>query len=249
MDKYAFFLDIDGTLTHNGEVSEENRLAIKKARQAGHKVFINSGRSMGFVPQCVKNLDLDGYVVGIGCYITYGDELLLRDYIPENEVAEMFDKFTLEGKTVVLEGEKDNFRNKYHEDDRFILLKDGNDYVENYSFSKVTKFFLPHTLSDDEINSLKERYVVFQHPTYLEYAPKCHSKATGMEIVLNKCNIPVERCVAVGDSTNDIDMLRFAGISVAMGNASDEIKALCTKTTAPAEEDGVAKVIYEITGL
>ena len=43
MDKYAFFLDIDGTLTSAGGICEENILAIKKARELGHKIFINSG--------------------------------------------------------------------------------------------------------------------------------------------------------------------------------------------------------------
>ena len=46
---------------------------------------------MGYVPQCVRDVEFDGYVVGIGCYITYGDELVLSVAIPPKEVAEMFD--------------------------------------------------------------------------------------------------------------------------------------------------------------
>lgn len=249
MDKYAFFLDIDGTLSSGGKVCEENKEAIKKARAAGHKIFINSGRSMGYVPEYVREIEFDGYVVGIGCYITYGDELVLSVAIPPEEVAEMFDKFTSEGKTVVLEGETQNFRNKFHESDFFTLLENGEDYLENHADSRITKFFLPHILPKEEIEKLKEKYVVFQHPNYLEYAPKGYSKATGMEMLLQKCGIPRERCVAIGDSANDIDMLNYAGISVAVGNAQDEVKALCTKITAPAKEGGVGKVIYEILGI
>ncbi len=249
MDKYAFFLDIDGTLTSSGIVCDENKEAIKKARALGHKIFINSGRSMGYVPECVREIEFDGYVVGIGCYITYGDELVLSVAIPPEEVAEMFDKFTNEGKEVVLEGETQSFRNKYNENEDFILLENGEEYLEKYSDYRITKFFVPHTFSKEEFDELSKRYTAFQHPTYLEYAPKGYSKATGMELLLKKCNIPRERCVAIGDSANDIDMLTYAGISVAVGNAQDEIKAICTKITAPANEGGVGKAICEILGI
>ena len=249
MDKYAFFLDIDGTLTSAGGICEENILAIKKARELGHKIFINSGRSMGYVPGCVREVEFDGYVVGIGCYVTYGDELLLSVAIPPEEVAEMFEKFTSEGKEVVLEGETQSFRNKYNENEDFILLENGKEYLEKYSDFRITKFFVPFNFPEEEINELRRRYTAFQHPTYLEYAPKGYSKATGMEMLLQKCNIPRERCVAIGDSANDIDMLNYAGISVAVGNAQDEIKAICTKITAPASEGGVGKAICEILGI
>ncbi len=249
MDKYAFFLDIDGTLASGGVVCDENKEAIRKARALGHKIFINSGRSMGYVPEYVREIDFDGYVVGIGCYITYENELILSVAIPPEEVAEMFDKFTADGREVVLEGETQNFRNKFNGNDDFILLENGEEYIKKYSDYRITKFFVPHIFSKEEFAELSKQYTAFQHPTYLEYAPKGYSKATGMDMLLKKCNIPRERCVAIGDSANDIDMLEFAGISVAVGDAQDKVKALCTKITAPAKEGGVGKAICEILGI
>lgn len=246
MDKYAFFLDIDGTLLAAGGVPQENIDAIKKARSLGHKVFVNSGRSMGFIPQPVREIEFDGYIVGIGCYITYGDEILVTECIPADEVAKMFDKFTDSGKAVVLEGETAIIGNELCDNDDCIRIKNGTEYLEKYSHERITKFFLPHTFEAHEIQELEKHYTVFQHPTYLEYAPKGYSKATGMETVLKKCGIPRERSVAIGDSANDIDMLNYAGISVAVGNADDKIKAICKKVTAHAKEGGVGKAIYEI---
>ncbi len=247
-DKYAFFLDIDGTLLAKGGVPKKNIDAINKARSLGHKVFINSGRSMGFIPEPVLEIDFDGYIVGIGCYITYGDEQLVADCIPADEVAEMFDKFTKEGKTVVLEGESHIICNEFCDSDEFIRIKDGSEYLKNYQDKRITKFFIPHVLEEAELEEIKKRYTAFQHPTYLEYAPKNHSKATGMEVVLKKCGIPRENSVAIGDSSNDIDMLEYAGISVAVGNAEEKVKALCKKITTPAQEGGVADAICEICG-
>lgn len=249
MDKYAFFLDIDGTLLASGGIPQKNIDAINKARSLGHKVFINSGRSMGYVPAPVREIEFDGYIVGIGCYITYGDELILCECIAKEEVAEMFDRFTNDGMTVVLEGENVNLCNEKCDNDDFIKIKNGAEYLEKHSDKRITKFFLPHILEKDVLEELQERYTVFQHPTYVEYAPKGYSKATGMELVLQKCGIPRERSVAIGDSANDLDMLNYAGISVAVGNADEKIKAQCKKVTAHAKEGGVGIAICDILGI
>ena len=54
-----------------------------------------------------------------------------------------------------------------------------------------------------------------------------------------------EQTMAFGDGLNDVTMLRDAGIGVAMGNASDELKALADLTTASCDEDGVAQTIEQ----
>ena len=56
---------------------------------------------------------------------------------------------------------------------------------------------------------------------------------------------PVET-VAFGDSENDEDMLRFAGIGVAMGNATDEVKAVCDLVTADIDENGIERALVEL---
>ena len=71
-----------------------------------------------------------------------------------------------------------------------------------------------------------------------------------MKYVIEKLGIPVERCVAMGDSINDKDALEFAGISVAMGNALAEIKELADIISDTCSDAGVGKamerILYEI---
>lgn len=67
-----------------------------------------------------------------------------------------------------------------------------------------------------------------------------------MKIVLDYYNIPKENCVAIGDSSNDLDMLKFSGISIAMGNATDYVKTKSDFITLPIEEDGVSYAIEHI---
>ena len=66
-----------------------------------------------------------------------------------------------------------------------------------------------------------------------------------MEILLREAGIPREHSVALGDSLNDMEMLAYAGLSVAMGNALDEVKGAVDRVTAPVLENGVAKAVRQ----
>jgi Cof subfamily protein (haloacid dehalogenase superfamily) len=71
------------------------------------------------------------------------------------------------------------------------------------------------------------------------------SKGTALENVLKKLQIPLEETIAIGDNLNDVSMFEKAGLSVAMGNASDDIKRLCKDVSLTNEEHGVAHIIYK----
>ena len=68
-------------------------------------------------------------------------------------------------------------------------------------------------------------------------------KGRGLEAVCQLRNIPVECTMALGDSGNDIAMLRRAGLGVAMGNAPDFVKAAADAVAEPFDADGAAKAI------
>ncbi|OYT73878.1 MAG: hypothetical protein CFK52_00550 [Chloracidobacterium sp. CP2_5A] len=72
--------------------------------------------------------------------------------------------------------------------------------------------------------------------------PEC-SKATGIAHVAAQLGIEPEAILAVGDNYNDLDMLRYAGRGILMGNAAPELQAMGFELTAPNTEDGVAQVI------
>ena len=69
------------------------------------------------------------------------------------------------------------------------------------------------------------------------------SKASGITALANYLNIPLQQVMAIGDNNNDIQMLRTAGWGVAMGNASEAVKAAAQAITASNWEDGVAQAI------
>lgn len=72
------------------------------------------------------------------------------------------------------------------------------------------------------------------------------SKGLALKTFADMNNISIKDAVAIGDSDNDIPMLSAVDYSVAMGNASDEVKAICRYITKTNEEDGVADIIYKL---
>lgn len=83
------------------------------------------------------------------------------------------------------------------------------------------------------------------HPCNIELNPKGVSKASGLKEVCRRLGIDMSEVVAVGDSLNDLAMIREAGLGVAMGNAQEEVKKAADWTTVTNEEDGVAEVIFK----
>ena len=79
--------------------------------------------------------------------------------------------------------------------------------------------------------------------TSLEVSPPGITKAKGLQILCKYLNIPVEESVAVGDADNDLDVLKAAGLAVAMGNANENVKRVCDVVVADNDHDGIAEVI------
>ena len=83
------------------------------------------------------------------------------------------------------------------------------------------------------------------NPNYIEITAKGVSKAAAIDILAGKLKISKLETLAIGDSYNDLPMLKAAGVSVAMGNAPDNIKKVCTYVTESCEADGFAKFIIQ----
>lgn len=81
------------------------------------------------------------------------------------------------------------------------------------------------------------------HPFNIECNPKGINKASGLREVCKLYGINMSEVVAIGDSLNDVAMIREAGLGVAMGNAQEEVKKIADIVTATNDEDGVARVI------
>lgn len=249
----AIFFDIDGTLvsfkTHR--MSENLKETLHKLQANGVKLFISSGRSR----LEMNNLDgfpFDGYVAMNGAETTLGGEVIDSHPLPEAtslQVAEIAEREKVSCWVFA-----DNVAGINHaspqamEIAEMINLRppcflDLRQVAENHTVYEYTIFF------DDE-QARRLLYPVLKnvsytrwHPYFLDIVAEGLSKSYGAARILERIGVTREECMAFGDGGNDIPIIEYAGIGVAMGNATDDVKAAADYVTDTVDEDGIVTAL------
>lgn len=243
---YAAFFDLDGTLAMGNQPPLPCDVdAIRAFRAAGNYVFLCTGRSVGYLYDAVLDIGFDGIVSGGGAHVTLGDTILYRSFVTPEQLDPIMRCFETADQVLILETETQMIQ-LVSFDDRSLrhdypIIRTADEWYAHYSDEVVSKLTIyPAPMTPDTNALVQSHLALVEHPTYYEAVPKGCSKATGIAHVIEALGIPRERVLAFGDSANDADMLRYAGIAVAMGNATDDVKALADFVTTPCDEGGVA---------
>ena len=261
-EPHAIFLDIDGTLLSGGILPEENVRAIREAQERGHKVLLNTGRAYSFIPwDRFGDIKFDGICAGCGSHVIIDSKVhrsieVDRDFVKETVA------FYLElGKSVFFEGESACFwvnpqskdsANKMLGAGRFKCYEvtDPAQFDREFANERISKFtFWQAGMTSEERALWSKKLRVIEHPTYAESVIYGCDKAVGMQVALDVLGIPRENSIAMGDSANDREMLEYAAHSVAMGNATEDTKAICSFISTDASEGGVAYAIRALLQL
>ena len=89
-------------------------------------------------------------------------------------------------------------------------------------------------------------FITISKPYFLEFMNKEVDKGASLTRLANILGVKIEEVIAIGDSYNDLTMIKAAGLGVAMGNAVDAVKEIANLITTSNEENGVAKVINDL---
>ena len=256
MRKILFF-DIDGTLMEDDPshfVPESTVKALRLAREAGHLLFVNTGRPVVNVDADVRVLGFDGYICGCGTYIECGGQELyyhptsvsicreMVQLIRDTDCAPLFerrDAFFFDPQTRDLPFIRE-IRDTFRMQEKNVWRS-----VDDADFS-FDKFVIAYDEQSD-LDAFKAGiapYFVYIDRGYGfgEMAPIGCSKRTGMEWVLRHYGIDRAQAYAIGDSLNDLPMFEGAGTGIAMGNG-EKLIPYADYVTDDLRHDGIYKAM------
>lgn len=250
--KIAFF-DIDGTLIDFDAPSLSPAVAdaLRRLRARGTKVFLASGRPPYLLPK-VKGLAFDGALCFNGAYGFDRKGPLCSAPIAKTDIRRMAENSKRMGVPVLLAGAETMGSNFYQKNLETYMSFAGhpNHVVDRETFQRLMADDIYQVMAGtraDQDAALLAGTAGVQPLRWWDWAcdivGKGSDKAMGAEKVLAAYGLPREACAAFGDGGNDKSLIAFAGIGIAMGNATDDVKACADYVTTPCSEDGVAAAL------
>ncbi len=255
-------LDIDGTLlAPDGDVSAEVRDAVADLRASGTHVVLATGRSPAGVRPVLAALGIDrGWAVASNGAATVrldpdlpgGGEITdVVTFDPEPALRLLKD--LLPGGLFAVERQGEGFWVSEHfppgELSEPVRVVD----FEALCDAPATRVTIraPH-LDSSEMREIVERSGLAEvtyavgWTAWLDLTPPGVTKASALELLRSRLAVPADSCLAVGDGHNDVDMLRWAGLGVAMGGSDAETVAAADAVTDSVEQDGLVPVLRSL---
>ncbi|MDD2561115.1 MAG: Cof-type HAD-IIB family hydrolase [Eubacteriales bacterium] len=260
--------DMDGTLLNEHSlVSRRTAGAIRAARRKGIQFAACTGRFPDNASMVMLDAGIEGPIISLNGCVIYDKPL--GNILTEHVML----KITAQCAIDVLESLNEGYfifaknavfaryeKNRHHSETDFVDRKEIKDRVKYYYGREacldavkhpIYKFYVYHSEGGHSLGEIREALDCV--PTHsltqssannIEIMPSNISKGTGLRDLAERLEIEPENILALGDQLNDVPMLEFAGISVAMGNAAQAVKDTAVHLTASNMDDGVAEAIH-----
>ncbi len=249
MKKYIFF-DIDGTLTnHNpgGIILPSTHRTLEKLKAKGHFIAIATGRSYQMAKDAMKEAHIHHAVCCGGNGLVINDQIIYIEPLEKAKALQVIHECI--NKDIPIGVMKDNsdiiythllsFQEECPEIKHFakIYAINQNAYDE---FLEIHKLFIGVKVGEEnriETLSTTDLHYARYHEKSIVVEPD--DKYKGIVDMLKHINGREEDVVVFGDGHNDLSMMKQAAISIAMGNAIDELKDIATFITKRCDDDGI----------
>ncbi len=260
-----FFFDIDGTILPFGQPAPQSAVdAIRGLRKKGHRVFLATGRSPAEVTDSVYEIGFDGGVFSAGACVIASGTVIFRKILSCSEKEELLGYCRSKGFRVLVQTEKGTYVSQ--EDFDYWLAQ-----MRKYAGSEValssiiisdsvppdaevTKllYVTENTPLEEVRRDLEGKFSVVDNTVGLpssmmgEIVMCGITKATGIDRVIEYYGDSLRNTAAFGDGANDIEMVEHAGVGVAMGNASGDLKAVADWIAPSVDDDGLMHGIEHV---
>ncbi len=264
MEYKLLALDLDGTLTNSKKQITPHTLEtlIRAQQEKGLKIILASGRPTYGVAPLANALQLDkfgGFILAYngGEIINWRTHEIMYKNLLDHDVLPYLYECAKKNDFAIV-----TYENEYvlteKPDDEYVLkeallnvmkIKKVDNFLEavRHPIAKCLIVGEPTRLAilEKEMQEhLKDRMGVFRsEPYFLELVPKGIDKARSLSVLLEELELKREELMAAGDGFNDLSMVRFAGMGVAMANAQDVVKENADFITLSNDEDGVAYAV------
>lgn len=264
MNEHLIVLDLDGTLlTDEKKISPITKETLLKAKQAGHQVMIATGRPYRASQLYYDELKLTTPIVNfngalihhpknpmwkkihttVDLHVVHDVVESVHKYEYDNLIAEVMDD-------VYIHREDEGALQIFHMGSPNILTGDlTKNLLENptsllIQANDVNTPIIRQHLQDVHAELIEHRRWGAPFPI-IEVVHKGLSKAVGIDYIAKEMGIPRDRIIAFGDEDNDLEMIDYAGVGVAMGNGISELKNIANEITLSNNDDGIARILQE----
>lgn len=252
-DIRAAFFDIDGTLLPFGAAAlpASTVAALAALRKNGVKTFIATGRPPVHFPylHALDGIPFDGYVTMNGqyCYLADG-ELLYSQPIDRAALRTLLPYLAAEQLSVGFVGRDFSLFNLINDLSRGFaaeLQQGTGDVAARIETDDIYQLsaFLPPENEAEFLRRCPGCEAVRWSPDFCDILPAGGGKPNGLAHTLAHLGLTREQAIAFGDGGNDVTMLEYAGLGVAMGNACDAAKAAADYVTDDVTKDGLANAL------
>ncbi len=275
--QWSVFLDVDGTIVnYNNVLPESAVIAIRRARQNGHRIFIVTGRSKAEMYDYILDIGFDGYIGGNGNYIEVNDETLLHLALPIEDVERIVDWLDNRGLEYYIEANlglygSAGFRERGKDTIRQYVESKGKETDDDFSVEDIfpDMIYGENPIRDDvnKISFILDSYEDYEQAVsyfdtfqvntwggkgekalFGDVAQANINKGTALAFLQNHFDLNRDAMMALGDASVDIPMLEYAGVGIAVASGGDEIKGMADYITNAVDEDGLYKA-FETFGL
>ena len=252
-------IDIDDTLKHSdGTITQKTKDIVNNLIE-NNNIVICTARPRYYALKISKEINACKYIIssnGAEIYDVINDNIIYSSYLKEEDCKKIYDDAINKDLRVIFVSDNTEYVTKYTRNDSQILLNSKD--VDKLLKNKIKQIMIIGT-EKEKIKEyqyiIKENYGLniidesgFEKEEIWFSVANCDSsKGNALKILAQHLNIPIGNTIAIGNDKNDISMFEVAGLSVAVANASDDIKKMVDHVTLSNDEDGVAVFLETLT--